>query len=117
MDNEKQIKQELKNKIFTIIGIVLCALLLPILIMNVIMIINSYSNKDEAPSIGKYVPFIVQSGSMAGVIEGGDIIITKKIEAKDVEEGDIITFYDPKGNGTSVGGRSGNRYSSCRTCI
>ena len=30
MDNEKQIKQELKNKIFTIIGIVLCALLLPI---------------------------------------------------------------------------------------
>lgn len=102
MDNEKQIKQELKNKIFTIIGIVLCALLLPILIMNVIMIINSYANKDEAPSIGKYVPFIVQSGSMAGVIEGGDIIITKKIEAKDVEEGDIITFYDPKGNGTSV---------------
>lgn len=92
----------IKQKIFTILGIVFCALLLPLLIMNVVMIINSYANKDEAPSIGKYVPFIVQSGSMSGVIEGGDIIITKKIEAKDVEVGQIITFYDPKGNGTSV---------------
>lgn len=92
----------IKQKVFTILGIVFCALLLPLLIMNVVMIINSYVNKDEAPSIGKYVPFIVQSGSMSGVIEGGDIIITKKIEAKDVEVGDIITFYDPKGNGTSV---------------
>lgn len=92
----------IKQKVFTILGIVFCALLLPLLIMNVVMIINSYANKDEAPSIGKYVPFIVQSGSMSGVIEGGDIIITKKIEAKDVEVGQIITFYDPKGNGTSV---------------
>ena len=86
----------------TIVGIVLCAILLPILIVNIIMIINSYVNKDEAPSIGKYVPFIVQSDSMAGTIESGDIIITKKIEPEDVEEGDIISFYDPEGNGTAV---------------
>jgi len=98
MENKKDIKQ----KVFTIIGIVLCAILLPFLIMNVVMIINSYANKNEAPSIGKYVPFIVQSGSMSGVIEGGDIIVTKKVDPKDVKEGDIITFYDPKGNGTSV---------------
>jgi signal peptidase len=72
------------------------------LIVNVIMIVNSYANKDEAPSVGKYIPFIVQSGSMSGVIEGGDIIITTKIEPEDVKLDDIITFYDPKGNGTSV---------------
>jgi len=86
----------------TIVGIVLCAILLPTLIVNIIMIINSYVNKDEAPSIGKYVPFIVQSDSMAGTIESGDIIVTKKIEPEDVEEGDIISFYDPEGNGTTV---------------
>jgi signal peptidase len=39
---------------------------------------------------------------MSGVIEGGDIIITTKIEPEDVKLDDIITFYDPKGNGTSV---------------
>ena len=95
-------KQSLKHKVFTILGIVLCALLLPILIINITMIINSYVNKNEAPSFGKYIPFIVQSGSMSGTIEGGDIIITTKIEPEDVMIGDVIAFYNPKGNGTSV---------------
>ena len=102
MDNKINEKQALNQKIFTIIGIVLCAILLPLLIINVVMIINSYVHKDEAPSIGKYVPFIVQSESMAGTIEGGDIIVTTKVDPEDIEVEDIITFYDPKGSGTSV---------------
>ncbi len=102
MSEQTKTKQDLKHKIFTIVGIVLCVILLPMLIVNVIMIVNSYANKDEAPSVGKYIPFIVQSGSMSGVIEGGDIIITTKIEPADVKLDDIITFYDPKGSGTSV---------------
>ena len=95
-------KQNIKHKVFTIVGIVLCAILLPLLIVNVVMIVNSYVNKDEAPSVGKYIPFIVTSGSMSGTIEGGDIIITTKIDPADVELGNVITFYDPKGSGTSV---------------
>ena len=102
MEERSTKKQILKQKILTIIGIVLCAILLPILIFNIIMIINSYSNKNEVPSVGKYIPFIIQSGSMSGTIEGGDIIVTTKIEAKDVKVDDIITFYDPKGNGVST---------------
>ena len=102
MENKVNNKKVLKERIMTIVGIVLCAILLQTLIVNIIMIINSYVNKDEAPSIGKYVPFIVQSDSMAGTIESGDIIVTKKIEPEDVEEGDIISFYDPEGNGTTV---------------
>ena len=102
MENQVNEKQALKEKIMTITGIVLCAILVPLLIINIIMIINSYVNKDEAPSIGQYVPFIVKSESMKGTIEGGDIIITKKVKPEDVEEGDIISFYDPKGSGTSV---------------
>ena len=39
---------------------------------------------------------------MSGVIEGGDIIITAKVEPEDIKLQDIITFYDPKGNGTST---------------
>ena len=102
MDNKTNEKQALNQKIFTIIGIVLCVILLPLLIINVVMIINSYVHKDEAPSIGKYVPFIVRSESMAGTIEGGDIIVTTKVDPEDIEVEDIITFYDPKGSGTSV---------------
>ena len=94
--------KELIQKISTITGIVLCALLLPLLIVNITMIIKSYTNKDEVPSVGNYVPFIVLTDSMSGVIESGDFIICQKVEAEDVEVGDIITFYDPAGNGTSV---------------
>ncbi|MBE6131030.1 MAG: signal peptidase I [Erysipelotrichaceae bacterium] len=102
MDNQTNTKQDLRHKIFSIVGIVLCAILLPMLIINIIMIINSYTSKDEVPSVGKYVPFIIQSGSMAGTIEGGDIIITTKVEPEEIKIDDIITFYDPKGNGTST---------------
>lgn len=95
------------DKILTIIGIVLIVILTPLLIMNITMIIKSYVNEDEVPGIGKYVPFIVNTESMEDVIMGGDIIICKKIKdmdslVADSEEGDIISFYDPAGNGTSV---------------
>lgn len=102
MENQTTTKQNLRQKILSIVGIVLCAILLPMLIVNIIMIINSYTNKDEVPSVGKYIPFIIQSGSMSGTIEGGDIIITTKVDAKDIKIDDVITFYDPKGNGTST---------------
>ena len=39
---------------------------------------------------------------MSGTIEGGDIIITTKVDAKDIKIDDVITFYDPKGNGTTT---------------
>lgn len=102
MENQTTTKQNLRQKILSIVGIVLCAILLPMLIVNIIMIINSYTNKDEVPSVGKYIPFIIQSGSMSGTIEGGDIIITTKVDAKDIKIDDVITFYDPKGNGTTT---------------
>lgn len=102
MDNKTTTKQNLKQKILTIVGIVLCSILLPILIMNIVMIVNSYTSKDEVPSVGKYVPFIIQSGSMSGTIEGGDIIVTTKVNPQEIKLEDIITFYDPKGNGVST---------------
>lgn len=95
-------KDVLVNKIMFISGIVLCAILLPLLIINVTMIIKSYTNKDEVPSFGKYVPFIVLTDSMSGIIESGDFIICKKVDPEDVKVDMIISFYDPAGNGTSV---------------
>lgn len=100
--NHSDERKKIIDKVLFITGIVLCAILLPLLIVNVTMIIKSYTNKDEVPGVGKYVPFIVLTDSMSGVIESGDFIICKKITAEDVEEKMIISFYDPAGNGTSV---------------
>ena len=96
------INEEKRQKIMTIVGIVLCVLLLPILLINCIMIVQSMINEDEVPGIGGLSPLIVLTESMEDTINAGDIIITKAIDGKDVEIEDVISFFDPAGNGTSV---------------
>ena len=93
---------EMRHKVLTIVGIVLCVLLLPILIMNCIMIVQSMINDDEVPGIGGYSPLIVLTDSMDPTIASGDIIIVQQIDGKDVQVEDVISFFDPAGNGTSV---------------
>ncbi len=95
-------KTSTSHKIFTVIGIVLCVILLPILIINVTLIIKSAANKDEVPSVGGYFPMIVLTDSMYPDIKSGDLIICHTIDAGNVRENDVISFFDPAGNGTSV---------------
>ena len=98
----KKERSSATGKILTILGIVLCLILVPILVINLTLIVKSYINKDEVPSIGGKIPLIVLTDSMLPVIESGDLIICQKIDAKDIKVGDIISFIDPAGNGTSV---------------
>lgn len=90
------------HKILTVIGILLCVILIPILIINVTLIVKSYTNKNEVPKIGGYCPLIVLTGSMEPNIKTGDLIIVKQISGSDVEAKDVIAFFDPDGNGTSI---------------
>lgn len=105
---EKSMPQKTKEKstaghiALTIVGIVLCVIMIPILIINVTLIIRSYTNKDDVPKIGGYSPLIVLTGSMEPNIMSGDLIVVKQIEGNDVKVGDVIAFFDPDGNGTSI---------------
>ena len=91
-----------KQKFLTILGTILCVILLPILIINLTLIAKSYINEDEVPSLGGMFPMIVLTDSMYPEIESGDLILCHTLEAEEVKVGDVITFYDPMGNGTSV---------------
>lgn len=92
-----------KGNIFlTILGTLMCIILIPILIVNVTLIVKSYTNKEEVPSFGSYIPMVVLTDSMYPVIESGDLIILKTIEPEYVKKGDIINFFDPTGNGTTT---------------
>lgn len=90
------------HKTLTIIGWVLCVLLVPILIVNCTLLVKSFVNKNAVPDFGGALPLIVLTDSMYPDIKSGDLIICKTIQAQDVAEGDVISFYDPAGNGTSV---------------
>ena len=95
-------KEKKQGKVGNIIGVVLCVILIPILLANVTMIVKGLINPNKVPSIGGYSPLIVLTDSMFPDIKSGDLIITKAADAKDVKVGDVISFFDPDGSGTSV---------------
>ena len=91
-----------KKIILNVIGIILCVILIPILFINCFLIVKGIANKNEVPYIGGNAPLIVLTGSMDPTIKAGDLIVTKKIAAKDVKVGDVISFFDPDGNGSAI---------------
>lgn len=90
------------GKLGTIFGTILCIILIPILIINVTMIIKGYTNTSKVPTFLGYAPMIVLTDSMFPTIESGDLIIVKTVDASQIREQDIISFFDPAGSGTSV---------------
>lgn len=102
MEKMTKEKSSISHKIFTVIGVVLCLILAPILIVNIILIIRSNTNKEDVPSVGGYFPMIVLTDSMYPDIKSGDLIICHTIDVGDVKEKDVISFFDPAGNGSSV---------------
>ena len=86
----------------TVVGAILCIILIPILIINCTLIVKSYVNPEEVPSLGGVFPMIVLTDSMYPEIAAGDLIICNTVEAEDVQVKDVISFYDPMGNGTAV---------------
>ena len=95
-------KASTAHKTLTIVGIVLCILLIPILLINLTLIAKSYINKDDVPNIGGTTPLIVLTDSMYPIIESGDLIICQGAEPEEIQVGDVIAFFDPAGNGTTI---------------
>lgn len=95
-------KSGARHKAQTVIGIILCIILIPILILNISLIIRSFTDPDEVPSVGGYLPMIVLTDSMYPQIQSGDLIICHTEDPEDIQVGDVISFFDPAGNGTSV---------------
>ncbi len=106
MDKQNKERSSTTHKILSIVGIVLCVILIPILIINCTLLIKGWTNKDEVPSIGSIAPLIVLTDSMSGnekdSFDGGDLIFIKMIEAEEVKKGDVISFFDPQSNGSAV---------------
>lgn len=90
------------HKVLTVFGAVLCVILIPILIINCTLIIKSYTNQSQVPSIGGMFPMIILTDSMEPEFSSGDLILCRTADAEDIQAGDIICFYDPAGNRTTT---------------
>jgi len=84
----------------TILGAVLCVVFGFMLICNLTIIIKGALYPEKPPAVLGNTPLIVLSGSMSGDapdhIEVGDLIFAGKIEAEDLEVGNIIAFMQGK---------------------
>lgn len=89
------------HKVLTGVGIVLCVILIPILVINCILIVKSFTS-EEVPSVAGTLPLIVLTDSMYPQIQSGDLIICQTAEPEEIEENDVIAFFDPAGNGSTI---------------
>ena len=82
------------QKIKKAISIIVVLILLPILLMSIVILVDSYTHPNEVPSFFGWKPFIVLSGSMETQISAGDIVVVKEIDTNELKKGDIIAFKD-----------------------
>ena len=89
------------HRVLTIIGTILCVILIPILIINCILIVKSFTS-DEVPNVAGTLPLIVMTDSMYPLIESGDLIICHTEQPENIQVDDVISFFDPASNGSSI---------------
>ena len=91
-----KIRKKKPNLIQTIIGILSYALFIWLLLIGVALLVYVLDIKIRAAkgdnSPPKYGAYVVLTGSMLPEIQVYDVVVTKKIDAKDLNEGDVITF-------------------------
>lgn len=81
-----------RMSISSLIEALLCIIFIPIIIVNVILIVSSYTHPNEMPSVFGIKPTIVLSGSMEPDIKIGDLIFIHKTDPSQLNEGDVICY-------------------------
>lgn len=89
---EKARRASSAEKALTGFGYAISLILAMVFIINVTMIVKSYTYPDRVPDFMGYKPFIVLSGSMEPAILAGDLIVTKEIAPETIKVGDVISF-------------------------
>lgn len=81
------------HTIANVIGIVLCVVFIPVIILNMVLIVKSYTNPDKLPTVFGVAPVIVLSGSMWPEFNAGDMIFVQKEDPDALQEGDVICYF------------------------
>lgn len=83
-----------QSKAMLIVTIVVCVLLVPIILYNVIMSVQGIVNPDKYPSLFGVAPLTVTSDVAEPEIMEGDMIFCKVVDPEDIQADDIILCFD-----------------------
>ena len=90
--NEKMRKKQVIKTIKNILVKLIYILLLPIILWDLIIIVQTIQKPNETPSVFGIKTFCIISGSMEPTISVNDIVIIKEVEQNEIKRGDIIAF-------------------------
>ncbi len=85
-------EEKKSGKVSVILTVVLLAIFIPVIIVNAILIVKSYTESEHLPDIFGMKPVIVLSGSMSPVFEAKSLIFVKETDASELKTGDIICY-------------------------
>lgn len=91
--SNQEVNSSKKSVVKTIFDILFYIIIGLIIFVSVTYTVMSFATKDGVTSIFGYTVSSVQTGSMSGTFEKGDIIFCKKIDGKEIEKNDVISFY------------------------
>ena len=83
-----------KCSIGSVIGGILCMIFIPVIVINLTLIISTYTKPGEMPGVFGVKPAIVLSGSMEPEILTGDMIFLHKTDPDLLQTGDVICYLD-----------------------
>lgn len=94
-NQQEEKKPSLLSKIFNFFFYTLISIVIVVALLYTV--VNLAGNNGISTILGHTVGS-VQSGSMSGTFEKGDIIVSKQIDGEEIKEGDIISFWynDPQ---------------------
>jgi signal peptidase I len=75
-----------------IVGLVLCIVFVPVILVNAALIAGSFLHPDELPGVFGVKPAVVLSGSMEPTIQTGDLIAVTDCDPTALHEGDVVCY-------------------------
>ncbi len=93
---EQSKKRTAIQRITSVLAIISCLILIPILLINLVIIVKGSLSPKEVPTVFGYAPMAVITDSMntgkKETINAGDLVVTKKVDPETLQVGDIIMF-------------------------
>ncbi len=92
MENKEAVTKPFGRKIAVIVSLIMAVILVPIIVINTVLIVRSYTDTEHIPAVFGISPLVVLSNSMADTFCTNALIFIKDVDTDDLEVGDVVCY-------------------------
>ncbi len=94
----QQTKKDPGRVVLNVIGGILCLIFIPVILINLVLIVKTYTDPDHIPSVAGFSPVICLSGSMEDTFFTGDMIVIRRVaDPAGLREGEVVCYLTEEG--------------------